>query len=84
MSLLQTIRFQAYRRTASSKLTLHNIPVRTFSITPVFKMSPIPIVVFGRKAEIASKVREDMLPEYEGNFSYPNPHFSQIITHQSQ
>jgi hypothetical protein len=31
-------------------------------------MAPIPIVVFGRKAEIASKVREDMMPQYEGTF----------------
>jgi hypothetical protein len=60
MSLFRTITPRLYHSTACTPQ--NHILNRRFAS----KMSPIPIVVFGRKAEIAQKVREDMLPEYDG------------------
>jgi hypothetical protein len=63
MSLFRTTTPRLYHITAFSPH--HHILNRHFAS----KMSPIPIVVFGRKAEIAQKVREDMLPEFDGKIT---------------
>jgi hypothetical protein len=34
-------------------------------------MAPVPVVVIGKNPKIASKVREGLLPEYDGIFSVP-------------
>jgi hypothetical protein len=36
-----------------------------------FRMAPVPVVVIGKNPKIASKVREGLLPEYDGIFSVP-------------
>jgi hypothetical protein len=68
MSLFRTVTPRLYHIPALTPH--HHIPTRHFAS----KMSPIPIIVFGRKAEIAQKVREDMLPEYDGNFTLYSTH----------
>jgi hypothetical protein len=36
-----------------------------------FRMAPVPVVVIGKNPKIAGKVREGLLPEYDGIFSVP-------------
>jgi hypothetical protein len=71
MSHLRTFTTRAYRNTsgkaAAFKCAIYYSRIRSFSATSL-SMAPVPIVVFGRKGEIASKVREDMLPEYDGAY----------------
>jgi hypothetical protein len=56
------------------------VPHRAISLPPLYKtsfstsapkMSPIPTIIIGRTPKIASKVREGLLPEYDGTSPSP-------------
>lgn len=42
-------------------------------ITSPAKMAPIPIALYGMQLEMARKVMEAMLPEYDGEYSHYHP-----------